>query len=165
MVPMQWKMPSVIGPLYLVASSEGLRGVFWEEQAVPMAPSLNGPEKQIQILATAAQQIEEYLAGKRTRFELPLAPEGTDFQQRVWQELMKIPYGKTFSYSDIAHNLKNEKAVRAVGTANGKNPLCLIVPCHRVIAANGSLGGYSGGLEIKKKLLDLERSSMLVSSH
>ncbi len=88
----------------------------------------------------------------------PLAAEGTEFQKKVWNELAKIPFGKTFSYGEIAGKIRNQKAVRAVGTANGRNPLAIIVPCHRVIAADGGLGGFAGGLEIKRKLLELERS-------
>ena len=91
-----------------------------------------------------------------TSFTVPLAPQGTEFQMKVWSELRKIPFGKTISYRELARKVQNEKACRAVGTANGKNPLSIVVPCHRVIAADGSLGGYSGGLEMKRALLSLE---------
>ena len=101
-------------------------------------------------------QLDEYLRGERKEFEIPLDIQGTDFQKKVWRELLRIPYGETRSYKDIARALKDEKASRAVGTANGQNPLCIIVPCHRVIASNGSLSGYLGGLGMKKKLLSLE---------
>ena len=101
-------------------------------------------------------QLSEYFAGERSDFDIPLLLEGTDFQQSVWQELLKIPYGQTLSYGDLAVKLGKQGGMRAVGSANGKNPIPIIVPCHRVIAADGSLGGYSGGLDIKHKLLDLE---------
>lgn len=143
-------MKSKIGSLYLVASEKGLQGIFWNKQNVPMAKS--------RILSESARQLEEYLSGKRKSFNLPLDVTGTPFQKSVWKELKKIPYGKTSSYKDIAQRIKNAKAVRAVGSANGKNPLCIIVPCHRVIAHDGGLGGYSGGPEIKKRLLKLESS-------
>lgn len=118
-----------------------------------MAESLS----ELQPLAQAVRQLEEYLSGKRKKFDLEFDVQGTAFQKSVWQELSKIPYGKTCSYRDIAKRIKKEKAVRAVGTANGRNPVCIIVPCHRVIAANGSLGGYYWGLEMKEKLLRMEK--------
>jgi methylated-DNA-[protein]-cysteine S-methyltransferase len=111
------------------------------------------------VLKAAASQVEEYLAGERVVFDLPLEPVGTEFQRKVWRELARIPYGKTISYTDLARRIRNDKAVRAVGSANGRNPLSLVIPCHRVIAADGSLGGYAGGLEIKKRLLELERAA------
>lgn len=102
-------------------------------------------------------QLDEYFAGKRKTFDLPLNLEGTDFQKKVWNELLKIPYGEVISYKELSNRVNgNPNASRAVGNANGKNPLAIIVPCHRVIAHNGSLGGYSLGLEMKKKLLTLE---------
>lgn len=151
----QWMMNSKIGPLYLVASEKGLQGVFWKKQTTPMTKSLKGSEREIKILSQAAHELEEYFSSQRKKFEVPLDIHGTPFQKQVWEQLNKIPYGKTHSYKEIANQIKNAKAVRAVGTANGKNPLCIIV--HRVIAADGSLGGYSGGLDIKNKLLQLEQ--------
>jgi O-6-methylguanine DNA methyltransferase len=109
------------------------------------------------LLKKAYGQIQEYLNGKRKVFDLPLAPQGTDFQQRVWKALQEIPYGKTNSYKDIASNIGNVNAARAVGKANNKNPILLIIPCHRVIGANGKLVGYAGGLDVKGKLLDIEK--------
>lgn len=153
---LQWLMKSKIGPLYLVASEKGLQGVHWKKQSAPMMKSLNGSSLQIKSLAQAVEQLEEYFSGKRKKFDLPLHFQGTEFQKKVWKQLSKIPYGKTYSYRDIARKIKNEKAVRAVGTANGKNPFCIIVPCHRVIAADGTLGGYTGGLKLKTRLLGLE---------
>lgn len=107
--------------------------------------------------AAVQQQLEEYFAGRRRTFDLPLAPRGTEFQCAVWQQLGKIPYGETCSYGAIAQRLGKPKAVRAVGSANGRNPLPIVVPCHRVIGANGSLTGFGGGIENKKILLELER--------
>jgi methylated-DNA-[protein]-cysteine S-methyltransferase len=160
----QWLLKSKIGPLYLVASSEGLQGVFWKKQPVTMAKSLDRPSGEVQILAEASQQIEEYLAGKRFEFDLPINANGTSFQKQVWNELLRIPYGKTFSYQEIAKKINHKKAARAVGAANGKNPLSIIVPCHRVIASDGSLGGYAGGLKIKSKLLGLETKVHKISA-
>lgn len=153
----QYLMNSKIGPLYLVASETSLLGIFWKKQAAPFIQSF----KECAVLKEAVRQVEEYLDGKRSEFDLPLEPIGTEFQMRVWRELARIPYGKTISYTELARKIRNEKAVRAVGTANGRNPLSLVIPCHRVIAADGSLGGYAGGLEIKKKLLDLEKLAVV----
>ncbi len=153
---LQWEMNSPIGPFYLTASDQGLKSAFWEEQPVPFATSLQGPTPAHRILATSVEQLEQYFNGDRKKFDIPLDLNGTEFQMQVWQALIRIPYGKTFSYSDLARHIGREKAVRAVGTANGRNPICIIVPCHRVIAADGSLGGYSGGLNIKAHLLKLE---------
>ncbi|MBY0316573.1 MAG: methylated-DNA--[protein]-cysteine S-methyltransferase [Bdellovibrionales bacterium] len=154
---LQWMMKTEITSLYLIASAKGLRGVYWKKQNVPFAPSLAGSDPVTQNLYQAVKQLEEYFAGQRRVFDLPLDRKGTAFQEKVWSELSKIPYGTTLSYKDIARKIKNEKAVRAVGTANGKNPLSIVVPCHRVIAADGSLGGFAGGLSTKTKLLELER--------
>jgi methylated-DNA-[protein]-cysteine S-methyltransferase len=106
--------------------------------------------------APYARQLEEYFAGRRRGFDLPLDLRGTGFQKRCWQELLKIPYGETRSYADIARAIGNPLAVRAVGLANGQNPIAIIVPCHRVIGSDGSLTGYGGGLETKRWLLELE---------
>lgn len=159
MTKLQMKMDSKIGPLYLVGSENALHGIFWEKWQVPM---VDGSQTTSEIfLKKAAHQIEEYLSGRRRQFDLPLAPEGTEFQKRVWAELSKIPYGETRSYKDVATALNDPKASRAVGTANGANPLCIVVPCHRVVSADGSLGGYSGGLAVKKALLSLEQTRQL----
>lgn len=156
----QWKINSPLGSLYLVASTHGLQQISRQKCPVPMAASLKGSAAEIQILMQATLELAEYFAGKRKRFGIPLAPQGTPFQQQVWRELEKIPHGSTCSYKDIALRIKNPKAVRAVGGANGKNPLCIVIPCHRVIAADGSIGGYSGGLAMKRKLLALELSTL-----
>lgn len=106
----------------------------------------------------AVKQLDKYFAGKRTSFNLPLEPKGTDFQLKAWQALTTIPYGETISYGEQAKRMDNPKAVRAVGGANGKNPFSIVVPCHRVIGANGTLTGYTGGMNRKQWLLDFERS-------
>lgn len=108
------------------------------------------------ILKKCTQQLDEYFSGKRNEFDFPMAQKGTPFQLKVWDELMNIPYGKTISYLQLSKNIKNEKAIRAVGTANGRNNLPIVVPCHRVIGSNGSLTGYGGGLWRKQWLLEHE---------
>ncbi len=109
------------------------------------------------LLAEAEHQLAEYFLGLRQNFDLPLNPKGTAFQQKVWQALLQIPYGQTASYKEIACKIGNEKAYRAVGLANHNNPIGIIIPCHRVVGANGNLTGYAGGLEKKQKLLELEQ--------
>ncbi len=109
------------------------------------------------LIREAAKQLKEYLSGKRKTFDLSLDPEGTPFQKAVWKTLTGIPYGETRTYKDIAERIGNPKACRAVGMANNKNPIAILIPCHRVIGAGGKLVGYAGGLDIKKKLLDLEK--------
>ncbi len=151
----QLKIQSLIGPLFLVAGEKGLREISFEEQDVPMI-NKNDKSSIAKLLVMASKQIEEYFSGTRKIFDLPLDLQGSEFQKRVWKELRKIPYGKTCSYKDIALALHDPNASRAVGTANGRNPLCIIIPCHRVISSDGSLGGYSGGIDKKVKLLHLE---------
>lgn len=114
--------------------------------------------KETELLKEAAKQLNEYLEGKRTLFDLPLAPQGTEFQIKVWNALKEIPWGETRSYKEIAKVIGNEKASRAIGMANNKNPIPIFIPCHRVIGANGKLVGYAGGIDIKEKLLKLEKS-------
>ena len=113
------------------------------------------------VLKESCRQLDEWFAGKRQTFDLPLAPDGTDFQQQVWQALQEIPYGTTCSYGDLARTLGKPSASRAVGAANGQNPIALIIPCHRVIGADGSLTGYAFGMERKKKLLNFEAQHQL----
>ena len=122
--------------------------------------TLAGEKRATELTNRAANQLQEYFAGKRRTFDLPLAPAGTDFQKRVWTALKDSPYGQTCSYSDIAAAIGNPKACRAVGGANNKNPLPIVVPCHRVVGANGALVGYGGGVKIKTFLLDLERKTL-----
>lgn len=109
------------------------------------------------IVRQSIIQLSEYFAGKRRSFDLPLSAKGTEFQEKVWDALLQLPYGKTVSYAEVAKIIRRPKACRAVGSANGKNPIAIIIPCHRVIASDGTLGGYAHGLEIKKQLLDLEK--------
>lgn len=134
------------------ANGRGLDG--WLRRCLPGARVEEGfaPNR------AAACQLLEYLDGKRTEFELPLDARGTVFQCRVWAELAEIPYGETSSYADIARRVERPRAVRAVGAANGSNPLSLVVPCHRVIASDGHLGGYGGGLPLKARLLAMEQA-------
>lgn len=153
----QYKMISPLGNIFLVASDLGLQGVFLQKQKHPIVTRLQNRIPSQKILSQAIEQLNAYFKGQRKKFDLPFDIQGTEFQKKVWKALSQIPYGKTCSYKDIAQKIKHEKAVRAVGTANGKNPLCIIVPCHRVIAADGSLGGYSGGLNVKQQLLSLEQ--------
>lgn len=142
---------SPIGPITLTASPQGLTGLWLD---VPKhARDFTHYRRDDVTLAPARQQLEEYFAGARQQFSLPLAASGTAFQQQVWAALCAIPYGQTTSYGALAKDIGNANAVRAVGTANGSNPLGIIVPCHRVIGADGSMTGYAGGLERKRWLL------------
>ena len=142
---------SPLGQLRLVERADELAGLYLPAQLVPEAR----PGK-TRVLALAAAQLAEYFAGERREFALPIAPRGTGFQERVWQALVAIGYGETRSYGELARAIGRPAASRAVGTANAKNPLSIIVPCHRVIAASGELTGYAGGLAAKRWLLDHE---------
>jgi methylated-DNA-[protein]-cysteine S-methyltransferase len=148
-------MDSPIGALRLVAGEEGLRRICFPRERHPRAEDKAG-ERSPARLAFARRQLEEYFDGARRSFELPLAPRGTPFQLRVWAALRTIPWGQTWSYAELARQLGQPSAVRAVGGANGRNPLPIVVPCHRVIGADGSLTGFGGGLQIKSQLLALE---------
>lgn len=149
-------LDSPLGKITLTANNTALLAVWFESHRIPsLAQATLSPEHP--ILNLCAQQLTEYFNGQRQQFSLPMAFQGTDFQQRVWQALTTIPYGETWHYQQLADAIENPKACRAVGTANGKNSLSIIVPCHRVITKNGDLGGYAGGSDIKQKLLDLER--------
>jgi len=117
-------------------------------------------QEETELILRCKKQLEEYFAGKRKTFDLPLAPRGTDFQQRVWKALQEIPYGETRTYGEIAAAVGNPKAARAVGMANNRNPIGIIVPCHRVVGANGKLVGYAGGMEKKEWLLELEKQNL-----
>ena len=142
-----------IGELMLTADDDGaLTGVNLPDRH----PDPAGWERDDELLADARRQLSEYFAGERTTFDLPLRPAGAPFQLRVWEALLRIPYGETASYGELARELGHPTAARAVGAANGRNPIAIVVPCHRVIGSNGSLTGYGGGLECKRALLDLE---------
>jgi methylated-DNA-[protein]-cysteine S-methyltransferase len=154
-------MDSPIGELLLTADGERLTGVFMEvRRHGPRSHEgwVGGADQP--VLRAAAQQLGEYFLGTRTEFDLSLNAGGTAFQKRVWAELREIPFGRTISYGELARRIGNPAASRAVGLANGRNPISVIVPCHRVIGANGSLTGYGGGLERKKARLAPERRVM-----
>jgi methylated-DNA-[protein]-cysteine S-methyltransferase len=146
---------SPVGLLTLTASDGYLTGLAMDGQrhAPPPDP---GQRRDDRWFAGIVGQLEAYFAGERTTFDMPLQLSGTDFQRQVWSELQRIPYGETISYGELARRLGNPAAVRAVGLANGRNPIAIVVPCHRVIGADGSLTGYGGGLERKSWLLDHE---------
>ncbi len=146
---------SPVGQLTLEARHGCLVGLHLEEQRHPFVPPTASRVDDADFDDVRAQ-LDEYFAGERTTFDVPLRLEGTEFQQRVWDALCAIPYGETISYGELARRVGNPKASRAVGSANGRNPVAIIVPCHRVIAADGTLGGYGGGLGRKTVLLDLE---------
>jgi methylated-DNA-[protein]-cysteine S-methyltransferase len=151
------EMASPVGLLKLVAHDTALVAVLWENEnpkRVRLAELVE--DKKHPILLETQKQLNEYFSGQRQVFDLPLDFEGTEFQQKVWQALLTIPFGETRSYKQIAEQLGNVKAVRAVGAANGKNPISIIAPCHRVVGANGKLVGFAGGLENKDILLKLE---------
>ena len=145
-----------IGRLTLVASSKGLQQVIFGAKKLSTAKSVSS--KANDHLTQTEKQLREYFAGKRKKFSIKLDISGTEFQESVWYALSKIAYGKTVSYAQQAKLVRKPKAFRAVGSANGKNPVAIILPCHRVIATDGTLGGYGGGLSIKRKLLALESS-------
>ncbi|MGH8116310.1 MAG: methylated-DNA--[protein]-cysteine S-methyltransferase [Rhodanobacteraceae bacterium] len=145
-----------IGPLLLVSDGAALAEVGLPQRGKPAAPP-DGAKPSAAKLRSARRQFEEYFAGTRQQFELPLHPSGTPFQLEVWGALLTIPYGETASYADIARHIGRPRAVRAVGAANGANPLSIVVPCHRVIGSHGDLVGYGGGLPIKRWLLAHER--------
>ena len=154
-------MESPVGALKLVAHDQALVAVMWDNEdhkRVRLAELI----KNIQhpMLLKVKQQLEQYFAGQRQQFNLPLDFQGTDFQQQVWRALLTIPYGETRSYKDIALQIGNEKAVRAVGAANGRNPISIIAPCHRVIGSGGALVGFAGGLDKKQILLSLEQGQI-----
>jgi len=143
-----------IGRLTLVASPKGLQQVIFGAKKLSTAKSVSS--KASDHLTQTERQLREYFAGKRKKFSIKLDISGTEFQESVWYALNKISYGKTVSYAQQAKFVRKPKAFRAVGSANGKNPVAIILPCHRVIASDGTLGGYGGGLSIKRKLLALE---------
>lgn len=146
-------LDSPVGRLRLVSDGKHLTAIEWEQR---QAIDPDDTEKTDPALSACAKQLREYFAGERRSFDLPLSPTGSEFQKNVWAALKAIPYGKLRSYRDIAESLDNPKAVRAVGAANGRNPIPIVVPCHRVIGSDGSLTGFAGGLEAKKVLLELE---------
>lgn len=152
------EMASPVGTLKLVANETALVAVLWENEnpkRVRLAELVEQADHP--VLLETQKQLTEYFAGKRQQFDLPLDFAGTEFQHKVWQALLSIPFGETRSYCDIAEQIGNVKAVRAVGAANGKNPISIIAPCHRVVGTNGKLVGFAGGLDNKDILLRLEK--------
>lgn len=141
-----------IGDVCIEENGAAITGLFFQEERTP-------EETETPLLKEANRQLTEYFEKKRMYFDLPLAPLGTVFQRKVWEALLTIPYGETRSYGQIAGQIGNEKACRAVGGANHRNPIMIFIPCHRVIGADGSLTGFGGGLEAKKYMLDLEKRS------
>ncbi|MGC0366073.1 methylated-DNA-[protein]-cysteine S-methyltransferase [Rhodococcus sp. 27YEA15] len=150
---------SPIGPLTLVATGSGLCGLYMAEHRHKPDESTFGARSD-SMFGDVQEQLTEYFDGERTEFSLSLAPVGTEFQQRVWAGLRTIPYGQTWTYLELAEQLGNPLAIRAVAAANGKNPISIIVPCHRVIGSDGSLTGFAGGLERKRFLLDREHGGV-----
>ncbi len=157
-MPYEYKlMPSPVGQLTLVARDGKLSAILWEtERANRVRLGELHEANDSPVLLEAQRQLQEYFAGTRNQFTLELDFTGTDFQKQVWQALLTIPFGETRSYSQIAEQIGNPKAVRAVGAANGRNPISIIAPCHRVIGASGELTGFAGGLQAKHYLLALE---------
>lgn len=146
-----------LGDLLLVANADQLTGIYFQDckhAPKPLADWKLDPKHP--VLKQAGVELQEYLAGKRTDFSVPLHRAGTDFQNEVWRQIARIPFGRTITYTELARRAGKPDAVRAAGTATGRNPLSLIVPCHRVVGKNGGMGGYAGGLSRKEHLLELE---------
>jgi methylated-DNA-[protein]-cysteine S-methyltransferase len=150
---------SPLGPLKLVASDKGLAAILWHDENPSVLHRSPVEDPDHPVLVETARQLRAYFAGKLRRFSLPLDFQGTAFQQSVWQALLTIPFGATRSYAEIARQIGRPQAVRAVGAANGRNPISIVAPCHRVIGSNGALTGYAGGLAAKQHLLGLERGA------
>jgi methylated-DNA-[protein]-cysteine S-methyltransferase len=149
---------SPVGKLKLVASEKGLVAILWQNdrpERIPLGEMVEESEQK--VLVETEKQLTEYFAGERREFELPLDMRGTRFQKDVWDALLGIPFGEMRSYGDLAKQLGSPAASRAVGAANGKNPISIVVPCHRVIGSSGKLTGFAGGLEVKARLLEMER--------
>ena len=153
------QIDSPLGPLLLAADETGLRSIDFVNGRRPVSPQPTWREDP-EFLGEPIQQLHAYFAGDLESFDLPLQPKGTEFQLAVWRKLCGIPYGETISYGELARRIGNPKASRAVGLANGANPIPIVIPCHRVIGSNGKLTGYGGGLPIKEKLLALERRQL-----
>ena len=157
-------MNSPVGELRLIAGDNGLRAILWGAEDAERIASIDDElvEGTTPVLDEAISQLEEYFAGTRREFDLPLDPAGTEFQQSAWMVLRTIPYGQTISYGQQAEQLGDPNKARAVGAANGKNPLSIVVPCHRVVGSNGHLTGFAAGIDVKSWLLDHERQPRLL---
>jgi len=153
------RIDSPLGPLLLVADDAGLREILFVNGRHPVKPDSSWQEN-AKPFREIIRQLHAYFTGELEDFDLPLAPQGTAFQLKVWKRLCDIPYGETISYGQLARRIGNPNASRAVGLANGANPIPIVIPCHRVIGSNGKLTGYGGGLPIKEKLLALERRQL-----
>jgi methylated-DNA-[protein]-cysteine S-methyltransferase len=166
-MPLSYKhMGSPVGMLTLVASEAGLCAVLWENDdpaRVPLGQLAAVTDHP--ILRRAEEQLADYFAGSRSRFDLPLNFKGTEFQKQVWSALLAIPFGETRTYGEIAREIGRPTAFRAVGAANGRNPISIIAPCHRVIGHNGALTGFAGGIDAKQYLLNLERAPIEPQMH
>lgn len=163
-------MPSPIGPLTIVANDHAVVAIMWDTESDQHEPDAKNPVERVigeqqlvnaelgehGVLDLARSQLTEYFAGSRTEFDLPLEPSGSEFQRQAWQALRQIPFGETLSYGEQAASLGDKKMARAVGAANGKNPIPIVVPCHRVVGSTGHLTGFAGGLNVKAWLLDHE---------
>lgn len=149
-------IPSPVGPLLIAASDDGLRLIEFHTPRHPMKRGADWREGTHEAIDAARAQLDEYFAGDRQHFDLPLAPQGTPFQREVWHTLAGIGFGETISYAQLAQRVGKPSAMRAVGAANGRNPLPIVLPCHRVIGSDGSLTGFGGGLPTKRFLLELE---------
>lgn len=146
-----------MGDLIMVANESELIGLYFTEgEHLPVSRKAWTLDPRHPVLKKAAKELQEYFAGKRTTFTFPPSAYGTDFQKRVWEEIAKIPFGETITYSELAKRAGKPKAIRAAGTATGRNPLSIMVPCHRVLGKHGAIGGYGGGLPRKRHLLKLE---------
>jgi methylated-DNA-[protein]-cysteine S-methyltransferase len=154
-------MDSPVGRLVLMANDEALELVEFTRPRWPVPHGSDWVERNTALLKETRRQLDGYFGGRRRDFDLPLAPQGTPFQQRVWRALLDVRFGTTCAYIDIARRLGDPRATRAVGAANGRNPIPIIIPCHRVVGANGSLTGYGGGLDIKRFLLGLEGATTM----
>jgi len=155
-----WRASSPVGPLFLAASTKGLVRLEFDARVQKLNPSTIRLRESKSELAPYLRELDDYFAGERRQFSFPLDLRGTEFQLACWQALLEIPYGETRSYRDIAEAIGHPHAYRAVGMSNNRNPVAIVVPCHRVIASSGSLCGYGGGLEIKRKLLELEQAGL-----
>jgi methylated-DNA-[protein]-cysteine S-methyltransferase len=154
------RMTTLLGEIVLVANAQGdaLQGIYFVRQKhFPDDTATWREAQQTPLLETAEAQLHEYFAGARTTFELPLAPVGTPFQRRVWQAIAEVPFGATIAYAELARRIGMASAVRAAAAATGRNPLTVVIPCHRIVGSDGGMTGYAGGLERKRALLDLER--------
>jgi methylated-DNA-[protein]-cysteine S-methyltransferase len=157
-------LESPIGTLLIVGDDEAIRRIEFPKNGKARPPESGWVESGRGPVAETIRQLREYFAGRRNEFDLPLAPEGTEFQRMVWRRLQEIPYGETISYGELAKRVGNAKASRAVGAANGQNPIPIVIPCHRVIGSNGKLTGFGGGLPTKEALLALEARQLTLGA-